>query len=101
MRLHLPKDGVRDFTLPLSSATSKEELRKELSRQGVAIPKMDEVMMYILSWVNELQENTIADDARRQFGWTENAESFVLGANEYTPQGVITNHPSTALPTEM
>ncbi len=96
MRLHLPKDGVRDFTLPLSSATSKEELRKELSRQGVAIPKMDEVMMYILSWVNELQENTIADDARRQFGWTENAESFVLGANEYTPQGVITNHPSTA-----
>ena len=28
MRLHLPRDGVREFTVPLTSVTSREELRK-------------------------------------------------------------------------
>lgn len=95
MRLHLPKDGVRDFTIPLATVTSKDGFAKEMAKQGVALAKMDQIMNYVLSWVNELQETTIAEDAHRQFGWTEDCKSFVLGADEYTPKGKVTNHPST------
>ena len=37
MRLHLPQDGIREFTVPLTSVTSKEELRKQLSMHGIAV----------------------------------------------------------------
>ena len=95
MRLHLPRDGVRDFMLPLATVTSKDGFAKEMAKQGVALLNMSEVMKYTLDWVNELQENSIADEAHRQFGWTESVESFILGANEYTPKGKVTNHPSS------
>ena len=70
MRLHLPKDGVREFTLPLTAVTSRDEFRKFMSMQGVAVTKMDEIMQYTTTWVNELQANSVADQAHRQFGWT-------------------------------
>ena len=53
MRLHLPKDGIREFTVPLTSVTSKEELRKQLSMQGIAVTRMDEIMQYTTTWVTE------------------------------------------------
>ena len=95
VRLHLPKDGVRDFMVPLSTVISKDGFAKEMAKQGVALPKMDKVMNYVLDWVNDLQERSVAEDAHRQFGWTEGHRSFVLGATEYTPRGNVTNHPST------
>lgn len=96
IRLHLPKDGIREFLLPMTSATSKEEFRKELSRQGVAVLKMDDIMGYIASWVNDLQSRSIADDARTQFGWTKDMKSFILGENEYMVDRTGINHPSSA-----
>ena len=71
VRLHLPRDGVKEFTVPLAAATSKDELRKYLSAQGVAVPKVDELMAYITTWVNHMQYNAKADQARRQFGWAD------------------------------
>ena len=52
MRLHLPKDGIKEFSLPLSAVTSREEFRKALSAQGVAVMKMDELMSYTTTWIN-------------------------------------------------
>ena len=68
MRLHLPRDGVREFTLPLTAVTSREEFRKHMSMQGVAVTRMDELMAYTTTWVNELQSNSMADEAHRQLG---------------------------------
>ena len=96
MRLHMPKDGVREFTLPLSAVTSRDEFRKNMSMQGVAITKMDELMTYVTTWVNELQANITADEAHRQFGWTsEECTSFVLGNQEIFKDRVEFNPPST------
>ena len=96
MRLHLPKDGVREFTLPLTAVTSREEFRKHMSMQGVAITKMDELMTYTTTWVNELQASSTADEAHRQFGWTsEECTSFVLGNQEIFKDRVEFNPPST------
>ena len=96
MRLHLPKDGVREFTIPLTAVTSKEELRKQLAMQGVTLSKMEELMQYVTTWVNELQAQTEADEARRQFGWTsDEGGSFILGNQEIFRDKVGFNPPST------
>lgn len=96
IRLHLPKDGAREFTIPLTAVTSKDEFRKYMAMHGVALMKMDGLMKYTLDWIAELQATATADEARRQFGWTERCESFVVGDKEYTKDGVIVNHPSSA-----
>ena len=96
LRLHLPKDGVREFTLPLTAVTSRDDFRKQMSMQGVAVTKMDEIMQYTTTWVNELQANSVADQAHRQFGWTDNAGSaFVLGNQTIFKDRVEFNPPST------
>jgi len=96
MRLHLPRDGVREFTLPLTAVTSREEFRKYMSMQGVAVTKMDEIMAYTTTWVNELQANSTADQAHRQFGWTdEEGSSFVLGNQTVFKDRIEFNPPST------
>ena len=96
MRLHLPKDGVREFTLPLTAVTSRDDFRKQMSMQGVAVTKMDEIMQYTTTWVNELQANSVADQAHRQFGWTgDECKSFILGNQEIYKDKVDFNPPST------
>tara|TARA_R100001509_G_scaffold52225_1_gene28706 strand:+ start:83 stop:2833 length:2751 start_codon:yes stop_codon:yes gene_type:complete len=96
MRLHLPKDGIREFTVPLTAVTSKEELRKQLSMQGIAVTRMDELMKYTTTWVNELQSHSEADEARRQFGWTDDDyNGFVVGNQEVRAEEIKFNPPST------
>ena len=97
IRLHLPQDGVREFTVPLTAITSREEFRKQMSMQGVAVTKMDKLMTYMTTWINELQATTKADKARIQFGWTDDRhESFIVGNQEITAHGVKSNPPSKA-----
>ena len=95
MRLHLPKDGVQEFTLPMSSVTSGEEFRKKLSSQGVAVKKMDDLMSYTLSWVDELQATSTADQAHVQFGWANDKyDSFILGNQNIRPDCIEFNPPA-------
>ena len=98
-RLHLPRDGVRQFNVPLTSITSREEFRKCMAKEGVtAFGKgMDKLMAYTTKWVDELQRTTVADEAHRQFGWADdNMDAFVLGDKLVTATGVDFNPPSTA-----
>lgn len=97
MRLHLPKDGVREFTLPLTAVGSKDEFRKYLAMQGVAVLNVGELMEYTMRWVNELQFTSEAEEARRQFGWTDDkGESFALGNMLVYKDRVEINAPSGA-----
>jgi len=97
LRLHLPHDGVKEFTVPLAAMTSKEELRKYMAFNGVAIIKVDEIMVYLTQWFNELQAKTAANEARKQFGWTDNTmTSFILGNMEIFGDRIDVNPPSSA-----
>lgn len=97
MRLHLPKDGVREFTVPLASILSKDEFRKHMAAHGVAVIKMEELMSYTASWVNKLQSTAQADEARRQFGWTDELMSgFVVGSKEIRADRVDHNPPANS-----
>lgn len=58
---------------------------------------MEEIMKYTTTWVNHLQMTDKADEARRQFGWTDdNFDSFVLGNEEISKDEVKSNPPSPA-----
>ena len=84
-RLHLPRDGVRQFTVPLTHVTSREEFRKSMAREGVTAwgKNLDKLMSYTTKWVDELQHSSTASEAHRQFGWVdEDMEAFVLGEKE-------------------
>ena len=62
-RLHLPKDGVREFTVPLTSVTSRDEFRKNMSLHGVAvfgIKPLEALMTYTQRWIEELQATATA-----------------------------------------
>jgi len=95
-RIHLPKDGVREFVVPLTAITSREEFRKRMAIQGVALPQTNDLMQYMITWVNELQATSTAATARRQFGWVdENMDAFILGDKEIHADRIERNPPST------
>ena len=83
-RLHLPKDGVREFILPLSVVMAKDRFRDTIAEKGMAVlgKKQDTLMAYITRWVEELQASSEAEQARRQFGWLPDNDAFILGDKE-------------------
>jgi hypothetical protein len=96
--LHLPRDGMREFIVPLSSITSREDFRKHMSMQGIATfgKDVDKLMSYTAAWINELQQTTMASEAHQQFGWTDDdMTEFVLGDQLITASGTEYNPPSS------
>jgi len=78
VRHHTENDGIKEFILPLRQATSKEELRKRFSGEGV-VGDYQKFMKYLESWIVELQATTKAQNAMRQFGWDKEHISFTVG----------------------
>ena len=98
MRLHLPKDGVREFSVPLVSVLSKDRFRDAIATQGMAVlgKTVDELMFYVSRWVKELQIMGQAEKVRSQFGWTEE-KTFILGDREITTSGVKYSPPASSI----
>jgi len=98
MRLHLPRDGVREFSIALTSVLSKDRFRDALAEQGVVTlgKGLDELMFYISRWVKELQNMEQAEQVRTQFGWTDE-NTFILGDREITPHGIKYSPPSRGI----
>ena len=98
MRLHLPKDGVREFSVPLVSVLSKDRFRDAIATQGMAVlgKTVDELMFYVSRWVKELQIMGQAEKVRSQFGWTEE-KTFILGDREITKTGVKYSPPASSI----
>ena len=98
MRLHMPKDGIREFSCPLASVTSRDKFRDVVAYQGVTAynAKLDGLMAYVTRWVNELQQLTEAEKARQQFGWHEDDTKFIVGNREISATGVSYSPSSSA-----
>tara|TARA_R110002020_G_scaffold259120_1_gene473048 strand:+ start:3604 stop:6429 length:2826 start_codon:yes stop_codon:yes gene_type:complete len=95
--LHLPHDGVREFTIPMASITSKEEFRKAVATNGVTAwgGTLEKLMRYTTRWIDELQMANAADEAHLQFGWTnKDMKEFVLGDTLVRGTDVDYNPPS-------
>ncbi len=100
LRLHLPKDGVRDFVMSLNNVMAKDKFVSTVSSFGVAAygKDQDNLMYYITKWIDALQNAGKAEAAFRQFGWTEDRKGIILGETiyhhtgkeEYTPPSAPT-----------
>ena len=86
MKLHLPRDGVKEFVVPNSQVTEIKELRKALSSQGVVCGKdaFTELTTYIILSIKELQFKRKAEQMRQQFGWADKDTKFIVGDREIT-----------------
>ena len=94
--VHFPQDGESQFTLPLTAVSSKDEIRKSFSKRGVVPSNWDALMRYVMAWLDELQLTSAADEARRQFGWTDDScTSFALGDKEIFADHATSNPPSS------
>lgn len=99
MKLHLPRDEPREFTVPLTAVTSREDFRKYVSQQGITVwgKELEALMVYTTQWIHELQANKESIEARRQFGWTdEEMTTFILGDSAITATGIDYNPPSSS-----
>ena len=98
IRLHLPKDGVREFSMPQTDALTPEKLRDKLAWYGVVADKkqMERIMAYLIVFIKELQHKQQVEIMRTQFGWTENNREFILGDKEISATGVTYSPPSSA-----
>jgi len=86
INLHMPHDGIRRFTAPVTTVLNREKMRDLLLRHGVvAIYKeLDAIMAYLASSIRSLQKKFAADKTRSQMGWTPDDTGFVIGELEYT-----------------
>lgn len=95
LRVHMPQDGIREFTIPNTIASTSDTLKKELAKYGV-VARGNEIVSYLHTWLEYLQKNVKSSVSHRQFGWTENNESFVVGDKEVFADRIELNPPSTA-----
>lgn len=96
-RLHLPHDAVREFTVSNAVICSKDELRKQLAQHGVVTYKgqYDNLSVYVVMSVKNLQYEKRAEMMRTQFGWAEGDSKFIVGDREVTKDGVFYSPPSS------
>lgn len=97
VRLHLPMDGVREFSLPLRDISAKDRFRDAIAMKGVVASgkKLDSLMLYMQLWTRGLQKMAKTELIRGQFGWTEN-DTFILGDREICKGNIVYSPPSTA-----
>ncbi len=96
IRLHLPADGIREFTLPMLKISAFDDFRKIMSEGGAYIrgKKANMVHEYIMASADLRQQRDKAEIMRQQFGWVEGNSRFVLGDQEITAAGHIYSPPS-------
>ena len=97
--IELPKDGTREFLLPLKCVASPDRLKDILTFNSVTfepghVPKLQS---YFMKWSTFLTSTKKADIMRIQQGWTEDLESFVVGTDEYLPNGEVRHCPPSPM----
>jgi len=97
LRLQLPKDPPKDFTIASADVASLDKLTSKLASKGVMAHSYKMIKQYIADVYSNLQIQKEADVAHHQFGWTRK-DSFVVGTSEvinnkkqYVPPTVATS----------
>ena len=105
MRLVLPKDGHRDFLLPMKHVYAKEAFKAIMSANGVFFASnVDQHLMnYVIKWGQYMQTTDKALQMRMQMGWTAERTDqaswpdrhFVVGTKEFLADGTEVVAPSS------
>jgi hypothetical protein len=105
MRLILPKDGHRDFLLPMKHVYAKEAFKSIMAANGVFFSSINDqhLMNYVIKWGQYMQNTDKALQMRMQMGWTAEItdttswvdKHFVIGTRELHSNGTETEAPSS------
>jgi len=97
-RLHLPRDGVKEFSLPATDVMSLDKLKEKLGFYGVLGGKkqMEAVMTYVIVSAKNLQHKMELEVMRNQFGWADKDTKFIIGEQEISADRVAYSPPSVA-----
>lgn len=97
-RLHLPRDGVKEFSLPVTDVMALDKLKDKLGFHGVLGGKkqMEAVMSYVITSAKNLQHKMELEVMRNQFGWADKDTKFIIGEQEIAADKVSYSPPSTA-----
>ena len=97
-RLHLPRDGVKEFTVPLKRLMAGDQFREVFGGEGVAATQnqMKEIMNYTIRFTKELQKMQKAHQAQLQFGWTIDRDKFIVGNRAYVKGGTYEHNPASS-----
>ena len=98
LRLHLPKDGVKQFVISNACVSDKNELRSELAKKGVLAygGRFELLTLYLYTSIKNLQFEKKAENMRLQFGWADNFSKFIIGDREISTVGTFHSPPSSA-----
>jgi hypothetical protein len=103
MRLVLPRDGMKEFLLPMKGVYAQETFKALMASNGVLVSTVNtlHLMNYIVKWGQYMQTADKAEQMRMQMGWTHNRiddgwdkRSFVIGTQEITYKGEVVEAPS-------
>jgi hypothetical protein len=96
MRLHLPKDGVREFACAGPSLMATDKFKEIVGKHGIIANanQIKDLMDYITDFTNELQSREKAEIMRNQFGWHDDSTKFVVGEREFSRDGISYSPPS-------
>jgi hypothetical protein len=104
MRLVLPRDGTKEFLLPMKGVYAQETFKALMASNGVLVSTTNtlHLMNYVVKWGQYMQTTDKADQMRMQMGWTHNRiddgwdkRSFVIGTQEITYKGEVVDAPSS------
>ena len=97
LKLHLPQDGVKEFTVTNVQLSEPREIRKVLASNGVICTgkKFDILTQYLYTVIKDLQWQKKAEQMRLQFGWADKDSKFIIGDREITKDGVHHSPPSS------
>lgn len=98
LKVHMPRDGVKQFVVTNVQLADKNEIRKILASHGVVCPekRFQHLLAYLMTSVRELQYTKKAEIMRLQFGWADNDTKFILGDREISKDGVFHSPVSSA-----
>jgi hypothetical protein len=104
MRLSLPRDGTKEFLLPMKGVYAQETFKALMASNGVLVSTSNtlHLMNYVVKWGQYMQTADKAEQMRMQMGWTHNRvddgwdkRSFVIGTQEITYKGETVEAPSS------
>lgn len=97
IRSHTPQDGIEEFTISNAKIAEPGEVRKELARMDILVPKKQHDMLvdYIIKSAQKLRHNKKAELMRNQFGWADGDQHFIIGDREISALGTFHSPPSS------
>ncbi len=100
-QVHLPIDGMREFSIPLSTIYDRNAVTEVLSRAGVLVQPgkpLERLVNYIIAYICQLQKTQKSIDLVARMGWQGfDDEQFVLGYKAYRRDGMAVPVPKSLM----